>query len=602
MFRLAATPSAARGKGWPIGGKPLVIGRGNECDVRIPDPAVSRRHCEIVLSDGVMHLRDLGSRNRVLVNGRSVASCRLELGDELRIAGAVFFITKAEDDSQDSASALEQRSTITLTEHESTFLSGQTKSVAAAERSRSYDDLHGLFNLGLSLSCASSSKELIAILSQAVSARFQPDNAWLLLIEGKKEELCCLLGPAEASAPRDLMLMTLESRAGALFPKAVEHPRSLSEWVLAAPLYLADIQVGILAVRSEKQEQAYDRNDLDFLVALSNMVSPFFKAIERLEELRAENSRLLTAEKRLGELIGSSGAMTRVRQMVEVASASLQTVLISGETGTGKELVAHLLHGLSDRRDTRFVTVNCAAIPRDLFESELFGYEKGAFTGANSRKAGLMEQSDQGTLFLDEIGDLSLDNQAKILRAVDTKRFRRIGGNKEIEVDFRLVVATNKDLPAEIRKGSFREDLFHRINTIQVQLPPLRDRRSDVPELAQHFLVTCPEAKNRAVRFSPQAMEYLVSRSWPGNVRELKNVIQGAVAISQNSVVAVEDLFAVGCKDDGEALPLLTLADAEKRQITRALKACEGNVVEAAKRLGISKSTLYNKLTEYGLK
>jgi DNA-binding NtrC family response regulator len=277
-------------------------------------------------------------------------------------------------------------------------------------------------------------------------------------------------------------------------------------------------------------------------------------------------------------------------------------VLISGETGTGKELVAHLLHGLSDRRDGRFVTVNCAAIPRELFESELFGYEKGAFTGASTRKTGLMEQSDQGTLFLDEIGDLSLDNQAKILRAVDTKRFRRIGGNKEIAVDFRLVVATNKVLPTEIGKGGFREDLFHRINTIQIQLPPLRDRRSDILGLAQHFLVTCPEAKNRELRFSPEAMEYLVSRSWPGNVRELRNVVQGAVALSQNSVVAVEDLFGVSSKDDGEAFPLLTLADAEKRQITRALKACDGNVVEAAKRLGISKSTLYNKLAEYGLK
>jgi DNA-binding NtrC family response regulator len=539
------------------------------------------------------------------VNGRSVTSCRLELGDELRIGGAVFFITKGDDDSQESASALEQRSTITLSQHESTFLSSQPKYGSVAEQSRSYSDLQSLFRLSVDLSYVTSTKELIAILSRGVTTRFQPDSAWLLLLHGQEEAIFWLAGPQQADPPRDFMLMTLENRTGALFPKVPESSSGVSDWVLTAPLCLGNFEVGVLAVRSEKREQAYNRNDLDFLVALCYMVSPFFKAIERLEELKAENLRLLIAEKRLGELIGSSDAIVRVKRMTEVASASLQTVLISGDTGTGKELVANLLHKLSDRRDGPFVTVNCAAIPKDLFESEIFGYEKGAFTGATTQKTGLMEQSNQGTLFLDEIGDLSLDNQAKILRAVDIKRFRRIGGNKEIEVDFRLVVATNKDLPAQIRKGGFRDDLYHRINTIQIQVPPLRDRRSDIPELAQHFLAMCPEAANRELHFSPPAMEYLLTRSWPGNVRELKNAVQGAVALSQTNVIEAEYLRAVCSADGGDDekdRPCLSLADAEKLHITKILKACDGNVVEAARRLGIGKSTLYNKLVEYGLK
>ena len=231
--------------------------------------------------------------------------------------------------------------------------------------------------------------------------------------------------------------------------------------------------------------------------------------------------------------------------MAEAVGPSTQTVLVLGETGVGKELVANLVHRASKRRSGPLITVNCAAIPKDLLESELFGYEKGAFTGAAARKVGLMEQSDQGTLFLDEVGDLTLENQAKILRAVDLKRFRPVGSDKELEVDFRLVVATNKDLLAEIKNGSFREDLYHRISTIQIELPPLRDRRSDIPQLAQHFLTLCPDAEGRKLRFAPKAMEYLVRQPWTGNVRELRNAVYGAVALAQDDLVGVEDLRPV---------------------------------------------------------
>ena len=300
-------------------------------------------------------------------------------------------------------------------------------------------------------------------------------------------------------------------------------------------------------------------------------------------------------------MVGNSDAIARIKTVIRAASASTQNVLITGETGTGKELVSHLIHSLSDRRNEKLVTVNCAAIPRELFESELFGYEKGAFTGAGTRKSGLMEESDGGTLFLDEIGDLSLENQSKILRAVDGKSFRRVGGSSEICSDFRLLAATNKDLPSEIKMRRFREDLYHRLNVLHIQLPPLRERRTDIPELAQHFLDLRMKAENRKLHFTPEAIEYLMKREWPGNVRELKNSIERAIALSQNGLVEIGDLHAVSYSLIEENSPDLTLQEAEQIYIAKALKASNNNVVEAAKRLGIGKSTLYNKLRQYHL-
>lgn len=602
MFYLTARSGSSKGRSWLIGQQPLIVGRDVSCDVRIPDPAVSRRHCEIVLQNDQVCLRDLGSRNTVLVNGRSVTTCVLELGDELRIGHAVFFVIRSSATTETMPSSLEHCSTITMAEEESVFVSGRAKAgFCATEGTHSHNDLQRLFNLGVALGEVSSMRGLTAVLAREIVDRLRPAHAWLLLLDGEREECICLCGENEDPPYRDLMHLTLRERRGALFPLPTENDPPVQQWMLAAPLFLADCHVGVLGVQRQTDEQAYSKADLDYLVAVAHTVSPFIKAIERLEELKRENAQLRVAGAKLGAFVGSSPAISRVRRMVGVVAPSLQPVVVLGETGTGKELIANLLHDLSDRRNGALVIVNCAAIPRDLFESELFGYEKGAFTGAMSRKSGLIEQSHGGTLFLDEIGDLSLDNQARILRVVETKRFRRIGGTAEIEVDFRLVAATNKDLLAEMKRGSFREDLYHRLSVVQIQIPPLRERRSDIPELARHFLANSSGAGGRQLRFTSEAMDYLTGRSWSGNVRELKNAIEGAVMLTRNDLVDIEDLRAVSPVCEGED-SLSNLADLERVHISRMLNACNGNVVEAAKRLGIGKSTLYGKLSELGLR
>jgi len=248
------------------------------------------------------------------------------------------------------------------------------------------------------------------------------------------------------------------------------------------------------------------------------------------------------------------------------------------------------------------VTVNCAAIPADLFESEFFGHEKGAFTGALQRKRGLLEQSDGGTLFLDEIGDLSPANQARILRALETKQFRRVGGNEEIQVDFRLVAATNRKIAAELESGRFRKDLYHRLKGIEIAMPPLRERRGDIPLLAEYFLQAArAKAQTPPRQLSPRALQYLTSHSWPGNVRELKSCLETALTFCQTGEVDMEDLRAVCGTQDSTESPI-PLAEAEKREILKALAHCNGRVVDAAGVLGVSKSKLYNKIAEYGLK
>jgi DNA-binding NtrC family response regulator len=372
--------------------------------------------------------------------------------------------------------------------------------------------------------------------------------------------------------------------------------------VLTTPIAVGDMQIGVLALEREAQSQSYQKDELHFLVALAHIVAPFFTAIERIEDLEAENRRLRYAEEKQAMMVGSSKAMARLHRTIRTVAPSIQPVLILGQTGTGKELVASLLHELSNRSDGPFVTVNCAAIPRELFESEFFGYEKGAFTGALQRKNGLMEQSDGGTLFLDEIGDLSLEHQARILRAVETGRFRRIGGKEEIAVNIRVVAATNKDLVFEIQEGTFREDLYHRLRAVEIQVPPLNQRTGDIPELAAYFLeAACIRAKRVLQRFSPKAIEYLMERSWPGNIRQLKNVVETANTFCRSDVIDVDDLPATMSDEDAKNKPQ-SLEEMERQHLVRTLEFTDGNILQTAKILGIGRSTLYVKLAQYGLK
>jgi DNA-binding NtrC family response regulator len=307
-------------------------------------------------------------------------------------------------------------------------------------------------------------------------------------------------------------------------------------------------------------------------------------------------------------LVGGSPAAAQLRHAIQRVAATDSNVLITGETGTGKELTAELIHRNSRRRDKPFVSINCAAIPDSLLESELFGYERGAFTGAHAAREGKLQYAQGGTLFLDEVGDMNLYAQAKILRAIESRKVQRLGGNREIAVNLRIIAATNHNLEQLTWQQKFRQDLYFRLNVARIAIPPLRDRAEDVPALVDHLLAElAPRLERRAASVDPSFLAPLLRYDWPGNVRELENVVERAIAMTQSPLVEAEDLPVAlrerraSSEDDlGAAVARgLTLAEVERDYIKRVLQAEGGNKTRAAQRLGLDRKTLYRKLEEY---
>jgi two-component system response regulator HydG len=321
------------------------------------------------------------------------------------------------------------------------------------------------------------------------------------------------------------------------------------------------------------------------------------------EEIRNLRARIEPTAEYSG-LIGKDPKMQVVYKLIEDVAPTDATVLIQGESGTGKELVAWAIHRQSLRRDKAFVVINCSAYPSTLLESELFGHEKGAFTGASRRRTGRFEQAHGGTVFLDEIGEISQTAQIKLLRVIQSQKFERLGGEQTLAVDVRILAATNKNLLDEVKAGEFREDLFYRLNVIPIQLPPLRDRKNDIPVLARHFLRAFAERQKKDIReFSSEAMRALLNYRWPGNVRELENTIEHAVVLAKGQAVEAVDLppGMMGRASDAAPPPSKTITDNEARLLREVLEECNWNKTEAALRLGISRSTLYEKIKKYQL-
>ena len=332
----------------------------------------------------------------------------------------------------------------------------------------------------------------------------------------------------------------------------------------------------------------------------------------RQRDLENENRALRARVDRQHVMVGESFAMRHLREQVAMAAPTNGRVLIYGENGTGKELVARTIHQTSRRRNAPFVEVNCAAIPEELIESELFGHAKGAFTGAVGDKPGRFEQANTGTIFLDEIGDMSLKTQAKVLRVLQESVMERVGGTQRIRVDVRVLAATNKELPAEIRAGRFREDLYFRLNVIPIFVPPLRDRQDDIPILAEHFMaLMAAEDWRRPKRFAPEALSRLQHYAWPGNVRELRNVIERLMIMVPDETITAQDLAFLGHDGVATVQPAespdfsLPLADARERferdYILQALAANQGNISKTADALGVERSNLYKKMRAFGI-
>ncbi len=363
--------------------------------------------------------------------------------------------------------------------------------------------------------------------------------------------------------------------------------------------------------------EAMKRGAYDFMTKPINLdrLEMLLQRALRSREVETENRELheqLNKKFGLESFVGTSLAMQEVYDTIKQVAPSRATVLITGETGTGKELVAHAIHRLSPRAKSPFVAVHCAALSETLLESELFGHEKGSFTGAAERRRGRFELADGGTLFLDEIGEINPATQVKILRVLGERNFERVGGNETIDTDVRLIAATNRDLEQMVAQGKFRQDLFFRLDVVAIRLPPLRERAGDIPLLIQHYLAEfAAENAKKIESISPDAMDLLTAYSWPGNVRELVTAVERMVVLARGDKLTVRDL-PVNIRENTANTARVSLSavkggalsinDAERQLIVRALELHKGNVTKAAIELGISRRTLHRKLNEYGLR
>jgi formate hydrogenlyase transcriptional activator len=392
-------------------------------------------------------------------------------------------------------------------------------------------------------------------------------------------------------------------------PAVLERLKAESIVALAdAPLGTSNGPFGFISMGS-KRPNKFGQEDLDILSQISAQISLALDNALAYGRLRASRNRLederlyleseIRAEYNFEDLVGKSPALRKVLDQVEIVAPTGSTVLLRGETGTGKELIARAIHSHSPRRDRTFVRLNCAAIPSGLVESELFGHEKGAFTGALMQKRGRFELADHGTLFLDEIGDISPELQPKLLRALQEQEFERLGSNKTIHVDVRLIAATHRDLSLMIRNNQFREDLFYRLNVFPIEIPPLRDRREDIPLLVHYFVSRLSRLMQKRIKSIPKpAMEALTNSPWPGNVRELENFIERAVILTQGDELNVP-MAELKKSAAWNTAPVSTFHEAERQAIIEALKAASGRISgrgAAAERLGLKRTTLQNKM------
>ncbi len=324
----------------------------------------------------------------------------------------------------------------------------------------------------------------------------------------------------------------------------------------------------------------------------------------RQGELAGENVKLkeqITEFSRVDDMIGEAPVMKKVYELIETVAPTDTTVMIRGESGTGKELIARAIHGNSQRKFFPIVTVNCGALPEGILESELFGHERGAFTGAQYQRKGKLELADGGTLFLDEVGNIDAKTQMDLLRVIETKQFSRVGGNNTITVDFRVICATNKNLEKAVADGTFREDLYYRLNVFTIVVPPLRERKSDIPNIAGYFVRKYAQAMGKSIHsISPEAMDMLIRYDWPGNVRELENAIERAMVVGKSPSILPHEL-PIQVNDRGKAPSGGSLAAMEREHIRNVLEENRWNISRSAEILGIDRATLYNKIERYGI-
>ncbi len=656
-------------------GRTVTIGRSPTNQIVIKEDQASRQHAEIFMSEGKWTVRDLNSRNGTAIGtDRLIGDRALSPGDIIWIASTqMAFVTdlssaydkkvfsKIEigaetitgleiDESDDQATIssmhLTEPTNITHRRQKTRYLQddnsgdedGLEEQIPTDPKS-STKDATRLCRLAFDLANETTPRAIARMALDCLEQRKKNTAGAVLMVPKNRrttvdpENLEILGWRADAGQKYQRVSQFLAEtvlRSGeAVLARDIQDDSALglrdssgnihATSVITAPIRMNNRTIGLIHLYSTHARHGLKPNDLEFVLAVAETVGMALRTRYREQKLKEDLSKTRTQIDQLrnqlgveSEIVGASPAMYRVHEQVSKAAPSKATILIRGESGVGKELVARAVHFSSDRKSGPFVCLNCAALSESLLESELFGHEKGAFTGATDRKAGKFEAADNGTLMLDEIGEMSPNIQAKFLRVLEGHPFERVGGSKAIKANVRVIAATNRDLENAVRQGTFRKDLYFRLHVVQIEVPPLRHRPEDIHELADFFLQKYNvETGRRISGFSPQALHQLKRYRWPGNVRELKNVVERAVVLAREDVIQLDELLLTNLSTASESqfdvgtivqeYHAESLEEVEQKHIEATLRSTNWNKSKAAAILGVERSTLDRKIKKYGI-
>lgn len=555
----------------------IFIGRAPNSNIVLNEPEVGWRHCQIKAQGTRFLIADLRSSLGTYVNGMRSAQRWLDDRDQIGVGKTILMFRSGEVSKEDAAPRpADEVKTVLLNACSLVFLFRALAAVISEGQSELLQ------------------KQIVSLVGD-----FIPAQEGLLLLGASASELLARFRE-HASQYKSVFGLALSRVCD---EGAFEDSESR---MIGVPLYLSGVLAGAIIIRVLDRETDHLAAHLETLTAVASLASIGFEASQEMETLKAENALLHEQIAVNTGVVGNSPIIRRLLELVERLAPRDTTVMITGESGTGKELIARALHQKSLRRDRPFIAVNCAALSETLFESELFGHEKGAFTGAISLKKGRFELAQGGTIFLDEVGELAPSLQAKLLRVLQQREFERVGGTHPHPLDIRVIAATNRDLSEDVREGRFREDLYHRLNVVTLDSPPLRDRKEDIPLLARYFLQRSSERCKRHIHgLSPEAEEMIMQYSWPGNVRELENAMERAVVLGVSDWVLPEDLpegLLEAAPRDAGAKYHSSVGQAKREAIIDAYAQGNGDYKQAARLLGLHPNYLLRLVRNLGLR
>ena len=615
--RLVAVSGPLSGEVLPLEDNEVFIGRDPSNSICLADLALSRSHCSIVCEGGAWRIRDRQSFNGTFVNGVQVTDHLLRNRDRIELGESVFLFVLEAAEAHVAPSDHPGELVTRLRVEDTIYLQHD----AAPRGGRAETDLRALLKIATNINCVRTEEELHPQLLELLAGVIPAEHLAIIAIGADGESRIVQTrhahGSSRAAVSNTVVRQAIQERVS-LFTRNIADSEALraaasvvsAGWqsILCVPLVVRNRALGALYLTTTEKD-AFDEQHLQLLTAVANLTAVTLDNVRQVAWLESEKDRLQTALERDQSLVGKSAAMQRIYQLVaKVARSTTTTVLISGETGTGKELVARAVHLNSDRAKRPFVAINCAALTETLLETELFGHERGAFTGAVAQKRGKLELAEGGTVFLDEVGELAPALQSKLLRAIQQREFERVGGTRPVRIDVRVISATNRNLADEIAAGRFRSDLYHRLNVVQIDVPPLRERREDIAPLATHFVGRFARKATRPVRgISPEAMKRLTAYHWPGNVRELENAIERAIVLGSSDHILADDLPEALLETAGTRVTQLPrfhecVRDAKVRAIADAFREAGRSYTEAARILGLHPNYLHRLIRNLDLK